>query len=62
MAACATLEQALAAYEAKMRHRVAAVAEETQQLLDLMHGENNQQTFLAVFAAPDNTAGSQTPH
>ncbi len=61
--ACATLEKALATYEEKMRQRVAVVAEETQQLLELMHGENNQQTFPALFATPsDNTAGSQTSH
>lgn len=50
----ATLKQALASYEEKMRQRVVVVAEETQQLLELMHGENNQQTFVAAFAAnPD---------
>ena len=56
-AASPTLAQALAAYEEQMRQRVAVVAEETRQLLELMHGENNQQTFLAVFAAdPDAPA------
>lgn len=56
-----TLAQALTAYEAKMRHRVTLVAEDTQQLLELMHGENNQQTFLSLFTGDsDTTADTQS--
>ena len=45
----------------KMRQWVAVVAEETQQLLGLMHEENNHRTFVGAFTATP-TMGPQMPH
>jgi len=45
----ATLAQAIGSFEQKMGKRVARVAAETRQLLDMMHADNNQQLFLDFF-------------
>lgn len=49
MAPFNTIEEALAAFEQKMNQRVAIVAADTRQLLDMMHAKNNQQLFLDFF-------------
>jgi 2-polyprenyl-6-methoxyphenol hydroxylase-like FAD-dependent oxidoreductase len=44
-----TIAQAIASFEQKMGKRVVNVAADTQQLLEMMHAENNQQLFLDFF-------------
>ena len=46
---CDTIAQAIAAFEQKMSKRVAVVAAETRQLLEMMHAKNNQQLFMDFF-------------
>lgn len=46
----ATLEQAIASFEEKMRARLVDIEAGTRQLLELMHADNNQQAFPAMFA------------
>lgn len=43
-----TLGQAIAAFEQRMAHRIAPVAADTQELLDMMRAPNGQQLFLAM--------------
>lgn len=47
----ATIGQAIAAFEQTMGTRVAEVAVETRQLLDMMQAANNQQLFFDFFSA-----------
>lgn len=56
-----TLDQALAAYEEKMRQRMQLISEDTRQLLELMNGDNNQQTFVEVFASLFDQSASASP-
>ena len=46
-----TVAQAIASFEQRMGQRVAVVATETRQLLEMMRAENNQQLFLDFFAS-----------
>ena len=46
-----TIKQAIVSFEQKMGKRVAQVAADTRQLLEMMHAENNQQLFLDFFGS-----------
>jgi 2-polyprenyl-6-methoxyphenol hydroxylase-like FAD-dependent oxidoreductase len=52
-----TIAQAIAAFEQTMGKRVALVAAETQQLLEMMHADNNQQLFLDFFTGAPAPVG-----
>lgn len=52
-----TIGQAIAAFEERMRHRMVGVEAETRELLELMHADNNQETFLRIFS-PDSDAAA----
>ena len=55
-----TIGQAIDSFEQTMAKRVAIVAVETRQLLEMMHAENNQQLFLDFFMG--STASSKRPN
>ena len=46
-----TIGQAIAAFEERMRHRMVGVEAETRELLELLHADNNQETFLRIFSS-----------
>jgi 2-polyprenyl-6-methoxyphenol hydroxylase-like FAD-dependent oxidoreductase len=52
----ATLGQAIAAFEERMRLRMRRVEAETRELMDIMHADNNQEAFLSIFSNNSHTA------
>jgi 2-polyprenyl-6-methoxyphenol hydroxylase-like FAD-dependent oxidoreductase len=51
-----TIGQAIASFEEQMRQRMVGIETETRELLELMHGDNNQQVFLSIFSGNPDVA------